>query len=509
MAIGITKRLVFYCIVATLGSVIYGWEVGMLNIIFSMKSTYGKKFGLAVQKGDEWVSTPSKSTREGIITPMFTVGCVLGSILAMNLMDRIGRVKPLGLAAFIYGVGAIIQTFANVIAVFCIGRLISGIACGMAMVISPVYIAEITPKHRRGAMGLLFNFNLQAGAFFASLADTICLKLLKGKGDIQWRSAVACQLIPAVLFLILVWFEPETPRYLLMKDKDEGALESIAKVRERPTNDGEVVEEYSEMRGKVKSEIANGTVSWSKLFTNKFYLYRIILCCVLQFLHMLVGVNAINIYSSQIYSEYLHINAAKWGSWLVVINNLIVCIFTIPALRYVEKAGRRRILVVGAAVLACCMFLIFLLCLLLDKTKKNIFGILCVACTYLYSVAYGWSWGSTVFVWQSEIFPLRIRSKANAIAMMFQYAGSALVSGFTSTLMKHIRYYTFLIFMSMAIIAFIFSFLCIKETKGRSLEDLENLYGFDRKYNEKLRDEKVAAAVNRAFDVNEKNVKEC
>jgi len=90
--------------------------------------------------------------------------------------------------------------------------------------------------------------------------------------------------------------------------------------------------------------------------------------------------------------------------------------------------------------------------------------------------------------------------------MMFQYAGSALVTGLTSTLMKHFKYYTFLIFMTMAILAFIFSFLCIKETKGHSLEDLENLYGFDRKYNEKLQDKKVAETVNRAFGVNENNV---
>ena len=468
-----------------------------------MRNTYGKKFGLFRQNSSgDLVATGSKSTREGFITPMFTIGCVFGSIIAMFLMDRIGRVKPLGLGAFTYAIGSIIQTFSNTIVVFCIGRLIAGIACGMTMVISPVYIAEITPKDIRGAMGLLFNFNLQVGFFFASLADALCLKLIKGEA--QWRTAVACQLIPAVLFIILIWFVPETPRYLLMKDRDEGALDNLANVRERPRDDTEVVEEYYDMRGKLRVEIATGTVPWGRLLTNKFYLYRIILCSVLQLLHMLVGVHAIHYYSSQIFSDYLHIDINKWGSWLVVINNLIVVIFTIPALNYVEKAGRRKILVIGALVLAVCMFFIFLLCLLLDTTKKNIFGILCVLCTYIYCVAYGWSWGSTVYVWQSEIFPLRIRSKANTIAMMFQYIGSALVTGLTSTLMKHFKYYTFLIFMVFAIIAFIFSYLCIKETKGRSLEDLENVYGFDKKYNEKLQDESVTKSVNRAFGITTK-----
>jgi len=507
MALGVTKRLIIYCFIATLGSVIYGWEIGMLNIIYSMKSTYGKRFGLYELENGEWKETKSKSTREGIITPTFTFGCVFGSIIAMCLMDRIGRIKPLALASVIYTIGSLIQTFANVIGVFIAGRFIAGVACGMAMVISPVYIAEITPKNRRGAMGLLFNFNLQAGFLFSSFADTLCLKFIKGEP--QWRTAVACQLIPAVLFMIFIWFAPETPRYLIMKDQDEKALSKLALVREKPKDDKEIVEEYSDMRDKLKIEMANGVVPWSKLFSNKFYLYRIIICCALQFLHMLVGANALNYYSSQIYSNYLKIDTAKWGSWLVVLNNLLIVVLSIPALKYIEKAGRKKILVVGAFVLGLCMFLIFLFCLILDKTKKNIFGILCVLCTYTYSVAYGWSWGSTAYVWQSEIFPLRIRSKANTIAMMFQYAGSALVTGLTSTLMKHFKYYTFLIFMAMAIIAFVFAILCIKETKGHSLEDLENLYAFDRKYNEKLNDQNISKAIDHAFEVQEKNVKGC
>jgi len=487
MVIGITKSLVFYCVIATLGSIIYGWEIGMLNIIFSMKSTYGKRFGLFWQNdAGNWVPTKSKPVRESIITPMFTLGCVFGSIIAMILMDRIGRIKPLALGSFIYTIGSIIQTFSNTIVIFCIGRLIAGIACGITMVISPVYIAEITPKHRRGTMGILFNFNLQAGFLFASFADTLCLKLIKGEW--QWRSAVACQLIPAVLFMIFVWFGPESPRFLLMKKKDDQALSILSKIRERPKDDEEIVGEFNDMSDKLKIEIANGKVPWKQLFTNKFYLYRISMCCVLQFLHMLVGVNAINYSSSQIYANYLDIDTVKWGSWLVVINNLFVVIFTIPAMKYVEKAGRRKILVWGAFILGSCMFLIFLLCLTLDKTGIRTFGVLCVICTYIYSVAYGWSWGSTVYVWQSEIFPLRIRSKANAIAMMFQYAGSALVTGTVSILMNHLKYYTFLIFMTMAIVAFIFSIICIKETRGKSLEDMENLYSIDKKYNDYLRE---------------------
>ncbi|OUM69405.1 hypothetical protein PIROE2DRAFT_29267, partial [Piromyces sp. E2] len=414
-----------------------------------------------------------------IITPTFTVGCILGSIFAMSLMDRIGRSKPLVISTFIYASGALIQTFANAVFVFCIGRFISGIACGISMVISPVYIAEITPKDQRGIMGMLYNLVLQVGIFLASFCDTISLKFING--EVQWRIAVGCQLIPAVIFMVLVWFAIETPRYKLMKKKDEQALSILSRIREKPEDDKEVVSEFTEMVQKLQSDLALGIASWKEIFDNKSIFYRIIIGSTLQLLHMLVGVNAINYYSSQIYSEYLHIDTKVYGAWLVVLNNLIVVVLTIPGVKYVEKAGRRSLLVWGALILGFCMLCIFVLCLILSNASQSgIFGVICVLFIYAYCSIYSCTWGSAVHVWQSEVFPLRARSKASAICIMFQYIGSAIITGTVSILMKYLKHYTFLIFLGTCLISFVFTLLCVKETKGLSLEDATDLYSFDR-----------------------------
>jgi len=472
-----------------------------------MKSSYGLRFGLyEYNENHELVPTDSKSLKESLITPTFTVGCMFGSFFAMSIMDRFGRTKPLIISTFIYASGALIQTLSNAVFVFCIGRFISGIACGVSMVISPVYIAEITPKDSRGVMGMLYNLVLQCGIFLASFCDTLSLKFIKG--EVQWRIAVGCQLIPAVLFLILVWFAIETPRYLLMKEKDEEALSVLAKIREKPEDDKEIVSEFSDMTQKLKADLALGIASWKEIFQNKSIFYRVIIGSILQLLHMLVGVNAINYYSSQIYSNYLHIDTKKWGAWLVVLSNLIVVILTIPGVKYVEKAGRKTLLTWGALALGFCMLSIFVLCFILSNySSSGILGIICVLFIYAYCSIYSCTWGSAVFVWQSEVFPLRARSKANAACITFQYIGSALITGTVSIIMKYLKYYTFLIFLCTCLISYVFTLFCVKETKGLTLEDTNNLYGFDRKYREKH--EKEIMAKKHGNAVQEDNVKEC
>eukprot|EP00833_Pecoramyces_ruminatium_P011701 jgi/Orpsp1_1/1185733/evm.model.c7180000094998.1 len=501
-----TKHLWVYCGIACLGGVIYGWEVGMLNIVFSMRSTYGVRFGLWEFKGEELVPTSTKNIKESIITPMFTFGCMIGSVFAMTIADKIGRTKPLALGSFIYAIGAAIQTFSNAVTVFCVGRFIAGIACGLSMVVSPIYIAEISTKEARGMMGMLYNLVIQFGFLFASLCDTLSLKFIKG--EVQWRVAVGCQFIPAVLFILLVWFAPETPRYLLLKNKEDKALNILSKVREKPEDDKEIVEEFTDMRDKLKVELVAGIASWKELFENKRYFYRIVIASGLQFLHMLVGVNALNYYSSQIYSNYLGIDIAKYGAWLIVLSNLIVAGLTIPGVKYVEKAGRRKLLLFGAVFLALSMFFIFIFCYILDKhSKSTLYGILCVLFIYAFCSVYSCTWGSTVWVWQTEIFPLRTRSRANAICAQFQYLGSALITGTTSIIMKHLKYYTFLIFVAMCVIAFFFTLFLVKETKGLRLEDTDKLYSFDKKYYEK--NEKEAIAEKHAMEAQEKNAENC
>jgi len=477
----VTRRLLFYVAIASIGSIIYGWEVGMVNILFSMRGSFGNVFGLynfnpmkKTFEEDEY-----KNLKEMIITPSFHFGGILGSIVVLFILDRIGRIRSLEIGAIIYFVGGLIQTFCSTIYVLCIGRFISGIASAIALCVCSLFISEIAPKEIRGTLGIVNSLGLQAGMFFASLCDTLCLKLIDARKNpnTQWRVAVGAQLVPAALFLLFVWFLPETPRYLLMKNKDDKALSNLAKVRQKEKTDEGVAAEFNAMSSKLKVELADGICSWREIVTTKSILYRVIIVSILQLLHMLVGVNAIGFYSTQIYSKYLDIPPEKYGAWLATLSNVISFVCSFPAMRYIENFGRRPLLKWGAFLLGLCMVAIYALCHLCDSTHIKTYGWICVIIIYIFGIVYSWSWSSAVFVFQSELFPLRMRTKANTVGGIFQFIGSIIVGGVTPTLLKNFKYYTFLIFAGFCLIAFIFTHFCVRETRGIPLEDMDTLYG--------------------------------
>jgi len=474
----INKRIFFYSLICGIGSIVYGWEVGMLNIIFSMRASFGAKFGLykfVPKQG--FIETDDKTFREMIITPSFTVGGIVGAIIVHYLMDSIGRVKSLRIGSVVYFIGALFQVLGGTVFYLCLGRFIAGVASGIALCLCPVYLAEVAPKQVRGTLGIVNALGLQVGMLLSSFYDTLCLKLITVNMTAQWRTALGGLLIPATLFLVLVWFLPETPRYLLMKKDEDKALKNLALIREKGDCHPEVVEEFNEMNRRIKAELAEGMCTWSEMFNTKNIFYRIVVVSALQLLHMLVGVNAIGYYSTQIYQNYLDISLKKYGAWLAVLNNLINFVLTLPAMRYIENVGRRPLLKWGAFLLGCCMVGIYGCCHLFDITGNKTFGWICVVIIYLFSVIYGWSWSSAVFVWQSEVFPLRMRAKANCIGTIFQCIGSILATSPTTTLMKYLKYYTFWIYAAFCFIAFFFTIFCIRETKGLSLEEMEHLYG--------------------------------
>jgi len=475
----LTKRLLFYVTIASVGSVIYGWEVGMVNIIYSMRPSFGKVFGLYEFdiKKKAFIETSTKNLREMIITPSFTLGGIAGAILVLYLMDSIGRRNSLRIGSIIYFVGGLVQTFSGEIVQICIGRFISGIASGIALCICSLFISEIAPKEVRGSLGIVNSLGLQAGMFLSCLCDTLSLKLITKNMTAQWRCAVGAQLIPATLFLIFIWFLPETPRYLLMKNRDEEALAVLSHVRQREPTDPVVADEFNDMSGKLKVELSEGMCTWSELFNTRSILYRVVIVSILQLLHMLVGVNAIGFYSTQIYQNYLDISLQQYGAWLATLSNVISFVCCIPAMRYIENFGRRPILKWGAFLLGLCMVAVYALCHLCEATGHKIYGWICVLVMYAFGVIYSWSWSAAVFVFQSELFPLRMRAKANTIGGIFQCIGSMIVGGTTTTLMKYLEYYTFLIFAGFCLIAFVFTHYCVRETKGIPLEDMDQLYG--------------------------------
>jgi len=477
----LNKHLLFYSFICCIGAVIFGWEVGMLNILYSMKSSFGLKFGLYSfnEAKKEYEDTGDKTFREMIITPSFTLGCMGGTILVYFIMDKLGRSKSLCVSSVIYFVGILIQIIFDKIYTLILGRFIAGIASGIATTLCPVFIAEISPKEIRGTLGIVNSLGLQLGKTLACFYETLCLKLIIGHPEAQWRVAISGLAIPSTMFLIIVWFLPETPRFLLMKNKDSEALDVLARIREKDREDPDIIQEYNEMSTKLKNDLEAGVITWKDVFANRSYVYRFYIIIVLQLLHMLVGINAISYYSTQMYSKFLGISTKTYGAWLATINAAIGLFFSLPAMKYIERIGRRRTLLIGSFTLGTTMILIFFLCFTVahtDGTVSKVFGWLCVMVMYIFTIANCWCWSSTIPVWQAEVFPIRLRAKANSVGTFFKYVGSIIVGSTTTHLMKLIQYYAFWIYATFCIIAFFFIYFFIRETSGLSLEEMEHIY---------------------------------
>ncbi|ORX65995.1 general substrate transporter [Anaeromyces robustus] len=471
----LNKNILIYTFICAIGAAVFGWEIGI--ILYSMKASFGKRFGMYNfnPTTKQWDDSDDKNLREMIITPSFTVGSLLGTIIVYFIIDRFGRSKSLCVASVIYFIGVIGQVSFGTVLTLCLGRLVSGIGAGIATTISPLYIAEISPKEIRGTLGVITSLGLQFGKFMACLYETLCLKLISNT-TAQWRVALSGLAIPTIMFLIVVWFLPETPRFLLMKNRDEEALEVLSKLREKSKDEPSLTSEFNDMSSKLKVDMATGVMSWKEAFSDKSIVYRLFIIIILQLLRMLVGIAAIAYFSTQIYSKYLNIPTKTYGAWLATLNALINIVFGIPVIKYIERFGRRKTLLWSSFILFTTMVLTFVLCYVVDKTKNMVYGWLCVIVMYLYSITNCTGWDSSIQIWQAEVFPINMRARANSVGWFFKYVGSIIVTSTSSTLLKYLGYYTFWVYAAFCFIAFFFILFTLRETKGLTLEETENLY---------------------------------
>jgi len=359
------KRLLFYTVINSIGFFIFGWETIMLNILYSMRPSFGAQFGLYTFNPQKhfWEESEDKNLREMIITPSFTFGGIAGILLNLCLMDTLGRVKSVRVGSLIYFIGTCLQVFGNTMTTFVLGRTISGCASGIALSLGNVYLAEISPKQVRGKTGITCALGLNGGMFISALFETLCLKLITKNMTAQWRVAVGGLLIPSALYLILVWFLPESPRFLLLKKKDDEALKNLAYIRQKEATDPSIIGEFRGISFGVKKQLSHGASSWLDFFKSKSMIYRMIVAIILQLLHQFVGISVIGFYSTQIYSKYLGLSLEQYGAWLNTISQFISFVLAIPAIHFVEKIGRRLLFIWGATILVfvCLLFMLFVI----------------------------------------------------------------------------------------------------------------------------------------------------
>ena len=347
--------------------------------------------------------------------------------------------------------------------IFIIYRIIGGIGVGLASMLSPLYIAEIAPAKIRGKLVSLNQFAIIFGMLIVYFVNYY----ISTQGDDSWLHAVgwrwmfASEIIPASIFMILLIFVPDTPRSLVLKLKPEKALHVLIKVN------------GAEEAKKILSEIENTVISHSdKLFSFGFSV--VVIGILLSVFQQFVGINVVLYYAPEIFKSM------GSGTDVALMQTIIVgsvnLIFTILAIMTVDKFGRKPLMIIGALGMSFSMFA-------LGTTFFNqTIGITALVFMLLYVASFAMSWGPVCWVLLSEIFPNNIRSKALAVAVAAQWISNYIVSWTfpmldkNSYLLEKFNHgFAYWIYGIMSMIAAILVWKFVPETKGKTLEELEEV----------------------------------
>ena len=402
------------------------------------------------------------------------VGCILGVSIAGVLSDKYGRKKILGLSALFFGVSAIGCAFAMGFTDLVIYRLIGGLGIGVASMLSPLYISELSPSHKRGRLVALYQLAIAVGILCSYFSNAYLLKLSHSEFLMQttgflnkimvsevWRIMLGTSLVPALLFLFLLLFVPESPRWLTLKGDEPGALRVLKKI----VTDEEAQKEISDIKFNLQRE----TGGFDILFKGGFRL-AIILGISLAFLSQVSGINVIIYYGPKILQEAgLPIADALGGQ---VVIGLVIVLFTLIAIWKIDQLGRKPLLISGVIGVITSLIIIGILFYfnIASTYLLLIFILLFVAC-------FAFSYGPVIWVLLSEIFPTKIRGKAMSLATFSLWIGTALVGQLTPVLLEKLKPAgTFWLFAIMTAPTLYLAIKIIPETKGKSLEEIERYW---------------------------------
>jgi SP family arabinose:H+ symporter-like MFS transporter len=387
-------------------------------------------------------------------------GCVFGAMTAGYMSDRWGRKKVLIITAVLFTVSAIGSAIPSSLLTFVFARFIGGLGIGAASMLSPLYIAEIAPSNKRGRLVTLYQLAIVIGI---NLIYFVNMKIAAAGDEawnieVGWRYMLGSGTLPALLFFVLLFFVPESPRWLIKRNKNKDALDTL----ERVNGTAKANEIFDEIKSTLNEE--SGTVR--ELFAPGLR-RAMSIGIMLALFSQITGINAIIYYAPEIFkSAGFASGSALAQTFLIGIVNTI---FTFVALWLIDIAGRKKLLLWGVTGMIICL-LGTGLCFYLNMVS----GVWLLIFILGYIACFASSLGPIPWVIMSEIFPTKIRGIAMSIATLVLWIGVVLITQLTPVLLESAGgAFTFWLFMINAIILLIFTWLKIPETKNRTLEEIE------------------------------------
>jgi MFS transporter, SP family, arabinose:H+ symporter len=440
---GSTLYVYMVAIVAAMAGLLFGFDIAVIN-------------GAIIFIRDQFLLNEVQTE---VATSSLLFGCIVGASVAGWLSDRYGRRHILILSAVLFAVSALGAALPRTMVEFTVARFIGGIAVGVASMLAPLYIAEVSPPHLRGRLVSLDQMAIVTGILVAYFVNW----QLAFIGPAGWRYMFAAAAVPSVLLFVALFFVPESPRWLTEMGREREALRVLAKLNGRAVAESTLQE--------IKETIATETGTLRELFEPGLRRATMI-AVALAILQQITGINVVLFYGSVIFKEHVGNSTDTAAVGYNVLIGLVNFFATIVALWIIDKAGRRPLLMFSAGTMAVCQ-----LALGIAFLSPNPPAMLVLSIMLLLAASFAVGMGPGVWVVLAEIFPTRIRGRAMSIATISLWvACTALTMTFLSLVSAIGSTATFAIYSSMCLVTLLLVAKWLPETKGKTLEQIEKLW---------------------------------
>lgn len=448
------------------GSFLFAYDTGVVGGVLSLQSF----------QNDFRITKANQSSVSSNATSLLQAGAFFSCFFVWPFTSRFGRRWSIALASLIFNVGGVIQVInTHSLAAFYVARVISGIGVGMATVIIPMYSAEMAPKQIRGQLGSMFQFFFTLGVMTSYWVD-YGVSIHLGTTTQQWQIPIGLQLVPGGILGLGMLLTKESTRWLAKSGRSDEAMQSLIWVRGEDS--AEVREEFAEIVAGIREEerVTEG-LTWNEclLPVNRF---RFIVVVTLQIGVQLTGNTSLAYYAPQIFKAVGAGDQSLLISGFFGVVKVVSCLFFLLFL--VERIGRRGSLLGGAFLMGAYMLIIACLTAThppVSGQSLTSTGAAAVAMVYLEAMSYNVSWGPVPWLYMSEIFPSRIREAGVAVGTATQWLFNFVFSQITPHAVNNIGWRTFLMFCIFNWALVVYAWFVIKETKGKSLEEMDTLFG--------------------------------
>lgn len=504
-------------LIATLGGLLFGYDTAVISgTVESLRLFFIEPMNL---------SSFEASAMEGFVVSSALIGCIFGAAIAGWISQRFGRRNALFSAALLFLLAAIGSAWPEIgygmpgtgdytfVYHFVFYRILGGVGVGIASMVSPMYIAEIAPPEKRGSLVALNQFAIIFGMLVVYFVNYFIAKQDSGSGEwlhsIGWRYMFASLSIPSILFFLLLFLAPETPRWLIMMGKTNQAEKILTKLIGSTRAAQEVKDIESSFKNEVEvsmmpyyrfmltwlilfviiyfslnlagysSSIEVGMIAgfvFALIVPIRSYGFAIIITGVLlSAFQQFVGINVVLYYAPEIFKSMgSGTDSALLQTIIVGIVNLS---FTVLAILTVDKFGRKPLLIIGALVMAVSMLLLG------SSFAADLPGGVKLVCMLTYTAGFAMSWGPVCWVMLAEIFPNSVRSAVMSIAVAAQWVSNFFISWTfpimdkNETLVAMFNHgFSYWVYGILAVLAALFVWKRIPETKGKTLEDMEKIW---------------------------------